>query len=163
MDTATVIHELHRVLQSEVDAAARLLAILQTEQQALADSNAELLEQALADKQPLIQQMELATHRHESLLTQAGLSAGDRDIEGFLSAIDRRGGSRLVLSWQQLRDTVHQCREQNLRNGRLAVFQRRKTEQALNILLGSAPNNESYGPDGASTLSAASSRPLTSV
>lgn len=162
MDNSTLMDELNRVLQSEVATAARLLAILQTEQQALADSDAEALEKLLGQKQPLLQLLDLATHEHKSLLTRAGLASDARDIEGFLTAVDR-GGSGVASTWQQLRNTVQQCRDQNQRNGRLAVFQRRKTEQALNILLGSAPNNESYGPDGTSTSSASSSRPLTSV
>jgi flagella synthesis protein FlgN len=162
MDNTGLVDELKRVLQGEVTTAGRLLAILQTEQQALADSDAEVLEKILADKQPLIQQLDMATHEHKALLTRAGLVADARDIEGFLTTLDH---SRLGVAstWKQLHDIVRQCRDQNQRNGRLAVFQRHKTEQALHILLGASPNNESYGPDGASTSSAASSRPLTSV
>lgn len=162
MHDITTAHELMHVLNAEATTAEHLLAVLSTEHQALADGDAEALEKCLMDKQPLIQQLATLSRRHQALLNQAGRVADHRDVASFLATLDPDGAA-LAAAWEQVRAVMDRCREQNQHNGRLVAFRRRKTEQALAILLGASPTEESYGRDGSAASSATSSRPLGSV
>lgn len=159
MNTPEIRTELHHILMREAETAERLLQVLRAEHDAVANGDADKLETLLAEKQPLIQQLEQCWRRHSALLVDAGVAL-DRIEQGLLQLSN---GEALGAVWIRLRDAIASCREQNQRNGRLVAFRRRKTEQALSILLGGASGNESYGPDGNATSSAAASRPLTSA
>ena len=159
---ASLHQELRSIFDSQITAATQLLELLKKEHDAVADQNADDIEQLLNAKQAQIECLETLTTKQDRLLVEAGFNPSRSTTEKFLIQHDTGGSFELINLWHRLSDVVMQCRDQNQRNGRLVTLRRRKTEQALNILRGQSPDSQSYGPDG-TAVSGTASRPLTTV
>jgi flagellar biosynthesis/type III secretory pathway chaperone len=122
----TVSRDVGVILVEQIRCADAMRAALTREHAALVGGSPEELEAASAAKAQLVEALEtLETRRRE--LTSSADSQGDP-------------------KWQQLRDVIAECKEQNLRNGALLKARATNVRVALNALRGSGP--DLYSPRG---------------
>lgn len=142
---------LGHLMQQEQEAAARLFAVLQTEHEAIARRDTDALQQAVADKQALLNQLENSHNRRLQLMQAAGLNSGP---DGFDIMLERcaASGHDLFLRWNDLKESLVSCQRQNQLNGAVLESSRRSTHRALSILLGGqGDSSELYNQAGKST------------
>lgn len=138
---------LKALLQEEEPLLARLESVLESEYAAFAAREVAGIEQAARDKQGLVAELERLDQARRRWLAGAGLSADREGFEILISGHDRDG--ELARRWSGLRERIEQCRQFNLRNGRLIEPARRVTEQAVAILLGNDLATQTYDQSGA--------------
>ena len=117
---------LSAVIGEQLRCAEAMLEALTRENQALASGDASALDSATATKAELVDALEkLESERLE------------------LAAL---GDAAAAAEWQQLREVVAQCKEQNQRNGLLLKARAENVRIALKTLRGTEP--ELYGATG---------------
>jgi flagellar biosynthesis/type III secretory pathway chaperone len=122
----TVSRDVGAILVEQIRCADAMRAALTREHAALVGGSPDELEAASGAKAQLVEALEaLETRRRE--LTSSADSQGDP-------------------KWQQLRDVIAECKEQNLRNGALLKARADNVRVALNALRGSGP--DLYSPRG---------------
>jgi len=139
------------LLQQELEAAVRLRVVLTTEHEAIARRDTDTLEQAVAEKQALLTQLEQSHKQRLALLSASGL---DADPDGFATLLARCAGSGYDWSsrWEELKENLIACQRQNQVNGAVLENSRRTTHRALSILLGGQTDSpELYNQTGKAT------------
>ncbi len=140
-----------RLLREELESSARLLAVLKTEHEAIAQRDTDTLQQVVADKQQLLEQLDGCHGRRVQLMQDAGLASGRESFENILSQC-ADAGSDLASGWSEVKDMLLACQRQNQINGTVLESSRRTTHQALGILLGGqGDDTELYNQAGKST------------
>ena len=131
-------------LAREADALAKVLHALEAEQDALVNSDAGRLEDAIADKNAALDgYLSAKTDREARIL--------DEDLSGAvanhpqLSAGQRATGMELVGS---IRAARQDCKAPNQRNGMLISALRDRTQQAIHIVRGGDSGLTLYGQQG---------------
>jgi len=120
----TVSRDVGVILVEQIRCADAMRAALTREHAALVGGSPDELEAASAAKAQLVEALEtLETRRREC-------------------SADSQGDPK----WQQLRDVIAECKEQNLRNGALLKARAANVRVALNALRGSGP--DLYSPRG---------------
>jgi flagellar biosynthesis/type III secretory pathway chaperone len=120
----TVSRDVGVILVEQIRCADAMRAALTREHAALVGGSADELEAASAAKAQLVEALEaLETRRREC-----------------------SADSQSDPKWQQLRDVIAECKEQNLRNGALLKARAANVRVALNALRGSGP--DLYSPRG---------------
>lgn len=112
------------VLDEQIRAAEAMLGTLETESQALLESNSETLQTAGADKARLVETLESLEHERRDLadILHPELSAAD--------------GDEASVRWKRFLGLIEECRRRNQRNGILVKARREQVLEALKILRG---------------------------
>lgn len=142
---------LRQLLLEQEGLAGRLLSVLETENEYVANRDNEGLERIVEEKRLLIDQLETCYRRNTGILSNAGISA---DLPGLGEALQscKSADNTLVQTWESLKERLLACEKQNLVNGKLLESSRRVTQQALSILLGGAGDaGELYTQSGKAT------------
>ncbi|GAB4290714.1 MAG: hypothetical protein Kow0096_04400 [Thiohalomonadaceae bacterium] len=152
---AKVCDMLGGLLQAEQECAARLLIVLEMEHEAIARRDTDTLQQAVADKQKLLAQLEASHGRRLQLLQTAGLQAGPEGFDTLLAECSGgQGHAELASLWTRTKAALESCQRQNQINGAVLESSRRITLSALSILLGGqAEGSELYNQSGKATTS----------
>lgn len=130
MPNAPLLH----LLTEDIGAAQRLLQLIEDELQALEARDLERLQSLLDAKLPLLQQMENNGRQRSQLLQQAGVS-NDRQGLAELAALGSVAADTLARS-DELGELLEQCKQANLRNGRVIRSNQHATGRLLDILRG---------------------------
>ncbi len=112
------------VLDEQVRAAEAMLGTLDTESQALLESNPEALNTAGADKARLVETLESLEHERRDLAEVLHLKLSTAD------------GDDASLRWKRFLGLIEECRRRNQRNGILVNARREQVLEALKILRG---------------------------
>ena len=137
--------QLETLLRGELTAASGLHALLLAEESAIAARDVDAMQQIVADKQPLLAELESLHQRHAALLAAAGMADDKSGLEA--AAQECKGGLPEV--WSQLQQGLAECQRQNQINGRLLTTSQLHTQRALSILLGrQGEADELYTADG---------------
>ena len=146
MPNAPLLH----LLTEDIGAAQRLLQLIEDELQALEARDLERLQSLLDAKLPLLQQMENNGRQRSQLLQQAGVSSdrqglaelaaqagvsSDRQGLAELAALGSVNADTLARS-DELGELLEQCKQANLRNGRVIRSNQHATGRLLDILRG---------------------------
>lgn len=147
-------------LNQEIDAARKLVDILQEEQNHLLSANIDKLEPLIAKKAALVVVLSQYTRERHERLKQAG---HDTTLAGMQAWLENEASSaQVVQNWQELVALSCSAKELNRLNGMLISSHMSRNQQALAILRGnSQPEAGNYGPDG--HLSRVAATPLRSV
>jgi flagellar biosynthesis/type III secretory pathway chaperone len=124
MDTVSRDHA--AVLLEQIRCADAMREALTREHAALVGGKTDELDAATAAKARLVEALEALEARRRALAGSAAAQSGPE--------------------WQQLRDLVAECKEQNLRNGALLKGRADNVRVALNALRGGGP--DLYSPRG---------------
>lgn len=130
MPNAALLH----LLTEDIGAAQRLLQSIEDEFHALEARDLERLQSLLDAKLPLLQQMEQNGRQRARLLLQAGVS-GDREGLAELAALGSVSAETVERS-DELGTLLEQCKQANLRNGRVIRSNQHATGRLLDILRG---------------------------
>ncbi len=132
---ALLQHELNDALASVLDdmqqAAAQLLRVLEAERTALDTTSAEALDQAGAQKQALMQQLEQLDAERQLLC---------REQPARQAALESE--------WVRVVQALRRCHTLNQRNGSTVNQRLTQVRQALAILTGHPGESELYGRSG---------------
>ena len=141
MQPDQLIKAFSATLQASLHSLQTLEPILRAEQTALLSRDPELLTGVVRDKVAALQQLEPSVQARDRLQGSAGIPAG---IEGGERLVEMLGQEALARDWAQLTRLAKTIAELNERNGRLAAQGQRTTREALGILTGRPPNDDTY-------------------
>jgi flagellar biosynthesis/type III secretory pathway chaperone len=142
---------LGQLLQMEQDGAARLLEVLEAEHEAIARRDTDALQQLVAGKQVLLEQLESGHGKRLQMMREAGLAVDQGGFEALLVRCADNGHD-LQSRWLALKAVLSSCQRQNQMNGVVLETSRRTTHRALTILLGGqADGTELYNQAGKSS------------
>lgn len=138
------------LLQHEQEGAIRLLDVLKAEHEAIARRDTDALQELVAGKQALLEQLEFSHGKRLQLIREVGLEADQDGLDALLVQC-AGAGHDLQSRWTALKAVLSSCQRQNQVNGVVLENSRRTTHRALTILLGGqADNNELYNQAGKS-------------
>jgi flagella synthesis protein FlgN len=149
------------VLEQERDRVREFLELLQQEQAALVAGDHDELLAFTEQKAARILELRRVADARSRLLASHGLRA---DKDGMSAWIERFGDEPARRLWDEIKSLAAQVRAANDINGAL-VAARLKHNQAAIAALQSAARSGSgvYGPDGATRLTASTTRALASA
>mgnify|MGYP000308832559 CR=1 FL=1 len=146
--TMTSFQQLHSILLAEQETASQLLVLLTGERDALTESNADVMNQMSAKKQPLIVSLEQLGRQREAVLQTAGFSSGKEGLEAFIENQTEQDSHSLNIILKSLRLAAKACHDNNQINGSIVNVNRQYLQKAMSILRGRDVNPNSYGPGG---------------
>lgn len=144
----TPAQQIRSTLQAELQLAQQLATILETERNALTQSDGAELDQCIRAKQPLIKQLEQLGRQRDLILKTAGFPSGKQGIQAFIVNQTDMEATALNKLLSQLKLEAARCREHNQINGGIVNVNRQYLQRALNILRGRDPEISAYGPGG---------------
>lgn len=133
-----------QALQYELETLTQVVETLDIEHEALMDSDAERLEQAVAAKQRAIAMHAQARHEREKLGLKEGLRAQVESHPGLFNGLR----DRALTCVDELRNKGEASKKANQRNGMLIAGLRERTRTALTLLRPDAANVTLYGNRG---------------
>jgi flagella synthesis protein FlgN len=145
-----------------VESAAweNLLTLLETEEQALVNGEADRLAQLNAAKLAQLNTLgNLARTRQKALLA-AGFSADHAGMEGWLT---QQAQPQLRARWQRLCAMELEAQAANQRIGTLIELRLASTRQALNVLIHAATRQGGLYDQAGQAVAARSGKPLTAA
>lgn len=147
-------------LPAERAAWQALLKVLEQEEQALVQGEADLLPKLGAAKMTQLQTLSsMARERHDELVG-AGLTA---DHAGMGLWLGRHGTPEQQAIWTSLEVMEQQAQAMNQRIGTLIEMRLNSTRQALNVLVQAAKGHGSLYDQGGCSVAAHNGKPLTAA
>lgn len=143
-------------LAKEIEAAQRLLQLLEQEEAHLVSADVDGLSAVIGEKANIaIQMSELAKRRH-AVLVAAGFEASEAGMQAWLNTMAATAAANRT--WQELLSLAESGKERNRINGLLITQQLACNQNALNALQGTPQGGGVYGPNGQSANKIASRR-----
>ncbi len=128
-------------VQASLHGLQSLEPILRREQAALVSRDPEVLTDIVQEKVAVLKQLEPSMQARDRLQVSAGLPEG---IEGGSRLVDMLKQDALTRDWGQLTGLAKAISELNDHNGSLALQGQRMTREALGILTGRSPSDDTY-------------------
>ena len=128
-------------VQASLHGLQSLEPILRREQAALVSRDPEVLTDIVQEKLAVLKQLEPSMQARDRLQVSAGLPEG---IEGGSRLVDMLKQDALTRDWGQLTGLAKAISELNDHNGSLALQGQRMTREALGILTGRSPSDDTY-------------------
>lgn len=133
-------------LAQEIEAADRLVALLQQEQEHLIKADIDGLTAVTEEKTRAVSAMsELAMARHRSLAA-SGLAATEEGMQQWIKSL--APAAPASQAWSQLLQRMRSAKELNRTNGILINTHLSRNQAALGVFQQSTQGNALYGPDG---------------
>jgi flagellar biosynthesis protein FlgN len=149
---ATAHSRIEQILDRQIQVAAELAAVLESERDALTGTSPALVSEKAAEKIRLLQQFEQLENDRRRACAESGLPALEAgESSGITGALTQR--------WRSLMGLLAACRNANETNGLILNLKQGQVRQLLDIVRGGAAHT--YGPHGQTFATAA--RPLARV
>ena len=123
----------------DINHAKRLLALLDEEFEALKNRQLDILQNILAEKQPLLTLLNQHAESRNRFLTSLNHSADRQGIQAYARQISQ--SDTLVPAADHLSELLAQCQSANLRNGKLIRANQTSSTHLLGILRGGEPTS----------------------
>lgn len=147
-------------LSAESSAWQALLNVLEQEEHALINGEADLLPRLNALKMAQLQSLNtMVRTRHEGLLS-AGLTPDHAGMNAWLA---RQGNPENAAQWENLQTMEQQSQAMNLRIGTLIELRLNSTRQALNVLLQAATSQGGLYDQAGCSVASRNGKPLTAA
>ncbi|MEO5344599.1 MAG: flagellar protein FlgN, partial [Gammaproteobacteria bacterium SHHR-1] len=130
------------LIQAEIQTAEDLLGCLRQEQEALRQFSAEALEQAVARKVELLEQMAQHANRRAEYLHSVGCP--EQEVERIHAFIQQRAAPALP-AWRRLVDLAGELDRQNEINGSMIQLSQQRTQIALDLATPPEDKPRTYG------------------
>ena len=128
-------------VQASLHGLQSLEPILRREQTALVSRDPEVLTDIVQEKIALLKQLEPSMQARNRLQVSAGMPEG---IEGGSRLVEMLNQDPLTRDWGQLTRLAKTVSELNDHNGSLALQGQRVAREALGILTGRSPSDDTY-------------------
>jgi flagellar biosynthesis/type III secretory pathway chaperone len=138
-------------LQSQIETVKKLLENIRLQRQAIAENTVTDFEDASAEQQHLVINIEQNFNNFLQLLKTSGYQDSSGNITHFLESFPDKNSYHLVELWGNLQAITKECMEENQVNGRIINICKQQSEGTLQIMLGQSPQVELYDPSGKST------------
>jgi flagellar biosynthesis/type III secretory pathway chaperone len=150
MDRGGPVSELESIIAQEVAAAKHMREVLQAEETALRQRDADALGRATADKTGALEALESLESRRRDLCGRIGAGPAPADLVAWLDAHGRQNPAAAtpVELWAQLTQLLADCRRLNRANGMAVATLQRRVQQALNLVRTGDSEPAAYGPTG---------------
>lgn len=123
----------------DISHAKRLLALLDEEFEALKHRQLDVLQNILAEKQPLLSLLNQHAEARNRLLKSLNLSTDRMGMQAYACQIDQPDA--LMSNVDNLSELLAQCQSANLRNGKLIRANQTSSNRLLGILRGGEPTS----------------------
>lgn len=140
--------QLYGVLQAEHRTASALLAILETEREALIHSDPEQMAKLTADKQPLVVQLEQLSRQRAAILQAEGFPSDKAGLAAYIANQPPQQAEQLNVIMAALKQVAAACQRHNQINGGIVNVNRQYLHRAMSILRGKDMEVTAYGPGG---------------
>jgi flagella synthesis protein FlgN len=142
--------KLQQIVESELAAVQRFIALLRQEQEALRLGQDDALLGLVEQKSLVADDLTKVAAQRNALLASSGFPPDRPGIENWLARAipDQKSRSALAETWGSLTTLAAEARELNRLNGDLIQIRMRHNTQALEALLGASRPLSLYGPDG---------------
>ena len=144
--TDTCRHRLYALLEQETRCMQRFGALLGQEFSAVAARDIDTLEAVTREKLALVSRLEELEQGRNALLAANGFGSGPQGMQECLQWCDPQ--RRLASYWTELLQTARLCRQDNHRNRQLVELCSRHARQAVRVLRGEDPRQDTYGAEG---------------
>lgn len=142
--SAELTHTLALVVDEIAGTAARLLAELESERDALLAGDDAALDAAGAAKDAHVRQLEMLEAERVHLAAQ--ITGGGFGLAAMQAGLARDPAT--LARWRDTLELLARCRELNRQNGAVVDVKLRQVRQALHLLTGESPEPGLYGPRG---------------
>ncbi len=135
-------------INNAISLVNRLQELLDNEQQALGDNNAEAMQELLPIKLSLLSELELNASERHQMLDKAGIGSDYAAVQEYIQST---GDEKLLEAWNTLIDKLKGCQSSNTVNGKIIHRSRQQIDTLLNLLRGQSENQKLYTQSGSST------------
>ena len=136
-------------IQNTILLINRLQELLENEQQALADNNAETIQELLPIKLSLLSQLEQNASERSEILIKEGFEPNEAGVLNYLDSSNDK--EALTSNWTKLQSALKLCKESNAANGKIIHRSKQQTSTLLNLMRGQSDNQKIYTDSGSST------------
>ncbi|MGB5540416.1 MAG: flagellar protein FlgN [Gammaproteobacteria bacterium] len=136
------------LLQQELELAERFETLLGDEYRVIASRDIAALEQLIGDKARLLEQLAGLEQERTALLKGAGFETGHPGMTHCLRWCDPQ--QQITPLWQRLQSQARICDNLNRKNQQLVDLCSRHAREALHLLRGEEPGQNTYQADGES-------------
>lgn len=147
--------KLHECLLEELSSMSFFVDLLKTEENALVDADATMLNNITQAKGEQLTTLSSLEKKRQTYLAHMGYSADAKGMQDYLATQSDNASSEI---WMKLLQISAIAKENNRTNGILINRQLTKNQGALNILQQNNPAGTMYGPNGQSTSKPSSGR-----
>ena len=140
------ISQLTHMLPAELECARQLLDTLAVEHQALIRGDADSISAASSLKLQQMQRFQHLLSERDRILIKFGFPPGKEGTDAILSS--GPADAATLENWEELKKMAVRLRDSNDLNGSIVALGQRHVQQALDILIGRAEENQTYGPAG---------------
>ena len=147
-------------LPAERSAWQALLKVLEQEEQALVEGEADLLPKLSAAKMSQLETLNTMVRARHHALTGAGLEADHAGMAAWLAA---HGTPEHSAAWETLQAMEQQAQAMNQRIGVLIEMRLSSTRQALNVLVQAAKGHGGLYDQGGCSVRTHNGKPLTAA
>jgi flagellar biosynthesis/type III secretory pathway chaperone len=134
------------LLQNELKLTVTFESILANEYRSIAERDIAALEQVIAEKTRLLDQLAGLEQQRRQTLEDAEFGSGHTAMVDCLRWCDPR--QEITSLWQHLQSRARTCHDLNRRNQQLVELCSRHAREILYLLRGEEPDQETYQADG---------------
>ncbi|WP_096084599.1 flagella synthesis protein FlgN [Agaribacterium haliotis] len=138
-------------LSSDKLVSEQLLLLLEQEQQALSDRDADQVDQLLEKKVPLLEQLEQSSKIRQHWAQQMGNSS---DEQAWNKIVEQLGGETISKQWHELKSLFAKVQKQNEINGKLLSRHQKTVSRLLDLMRGKTAAPNLYNASGYSSAQA---------
>ncbi len=145
--------DITQLMAQECASAKSLCDILESERNALATNQLELLDELATKKQTQIEQLEALGKKRMDWLSSRGIDTDSAKLGEYFS----NAGNEQLRGWQALLSQLEECQHLNRINGSIVKQLQQKVRNALSILHGQPDSTDLYDQRGKSTANSTTS------
>lgn len=147
MNTRVTTQAVHQLLNANIDAVEQLQSLLQQERKDLQKRLHANIPALLEQKQQLMTQLEQGSQLRQSWLDGAEDVTGEPK-ERWKMLLTDLGGPALLSRWQDFKEQLSLCQQENEVNGRMIGRGQQSVGQLLSLLKGQVESPKLYNQKG---------------
>lgn len=137
--------ELKKLLKQDIADLIALNSLLEQEKITLTTRNTQKINQLAAHKSQTVTQLESRAKLKAKLMTSSGLGIRPGQVEEKLAELN---DSELMKLWQESREKLSTCQQQNTINGSIISQSRQRVSKLMTIIRGQNNTPNLYGQQG---------------
>lgn len=137
--------ELKKLLKQDIVDLIALKSLLEQEKITLTTRDTQKINKLAAHKSQTVSQLESRAKIKAKLMTNSGLGIKPGQVEEKLSELN---DVELMSLWQESRDKLSDCQQQNTVNGSIISQSRQRVNKLMTIIRGQSKSPNLYGQQG---------------
>jgi len=143
------IQKVDTLIQEQTTHVNALTQLLDTENVALVNRDAEQLQSLNSQKTNLSQKLEHLTQQQNTILKKLGFDPTRQGLQSFVNKLSGPTHKNISQHHKALADSLEQCQQKNNINGQVIAANKQSIARALAVLHGQTTTEKlTYGPSG---------------